>query len=255
MSFSSEVHDVVEKVEKQTGYPVRISPDTTLKVIATVTTATPTLPVHLVTYNPARHGVNYHIVFECGFLLRLFEIPADERCKFATTDYGQSLLESAMSPNKHLRRLGLDEEKIGQVAKQFFHGIMLQLRSVPPGMRVDQWIYDEYPALRFSQAESMLAQIADNLRALPPGVQKIAPAKVWAANSSMNAAYAMFFERLRGSYGQSIAYRSTGFEPTAETLLRILDDLPQEPTSDCRLVDAWADALQLSGWYKWIPFS
>ena len=75
MPFSDEVRRILDKVENKTGYRVQTLPDPTLNVIATLKTATPSLPVHLIKYNPTKRGVDYQVAFECGFLLRLFENP------------------------------------------------------------------------------------------------------------------------------------------------------------------------------------
>jgi hypothetical protein len=254
MAFSDDVQGILAEVEKNTGYRVQTIPDATLTMIATVKTATPAFPVHIIRYNPEKPGVDYHVAFECGFLLRLFENPPSERYQFAGTDFGRKRVQEALSTNKQIKRLGVAPSVITETANKFYDGLMLQLRSVPTGMRVDQWLWREHSALRETQTDSMLGQLRDNLQGLKPEIQKIAPREVWVANTSMNAAYAMFFDHLMGTFEQSIPYSSAGVEATAETLLRIWGETPAEPTSDCKLVDAWGDELQLKDWYQWIPF-
>jgi len=38
-------------------------------------------------------------------------------------------------------------------------------------------------------------------------------------------------------------------------LLRIWDETPTAATSDCELVNRWATASGMNGWYDWIPYS
>jgi hypothetical protein len=37
-------------------------------------------------------------------------------------------------------------------------------------------------------------------------------------------------------------------------LLSINDSMPDDAAHDCQLVDAWAQAIGMSGWYAWIPY-
>lgn len=80
------------------------------------------------------------------------------------------------------------------------------------------------------------------------------PDRVFLGNASMNAAYALFSERLlsRGQY--MIPYRSLGFDNRGQDLLRIWDEVPFDACYDRELVDAWAKELAISDWYQWIPF-
>ena len=71
----------------------------------------------------------------------------------------------------------------------------------------------------------------------------------------MNAAYAIFCERLLGKSQYVIPYRSVGFEERGRALLGLWDGLPSGARHDRELVDAWAKELEVSDWYRWVPFA
>jgi hypothetical protein len=255
MAFSEVVESIIKQIEERSGYPVETVPDATLKVIATVKMASDTLPAHVIRYNPSRDAVDYHIAFQGGFVLRLYEDNPESRRDFAGSNRGREEVRSSLLANTQLKRLGLDATAIENLANKFFDGLMLQLRSMPIGMRIDDWIWKEFPSLRSAQMQSIDAQIIENVRGLAPDVKKISPSRVWTASVSMSAAYAMFFERMTASYGKSLAFRSAGFEQSGESLLGLFDETPADATSDRQLVDAWANRLEVSEWYEWIPLS
>ena len=68
----------------------------------------------------------------------------------------------------------------------------------------------------------------------------------------MNAAFAIFCDRLYGKTGAAIPYRSAGFEKTGRRLLDHLESIPGDPAHDRALVDAWGEDLGLAGWYRWV---
>jgi len=99
-----------------------------------------------------------------------------------------------------------------------------------------------------------LRQLQDNQATLAPDVRKIAPTKVYKANVTMNAAFALFWARVWDDPALSLPYKSAGYDKPGARLLSILAEIPDEPSSDRRLVDAWAAELSLSNWYEWVPY-
>jgi hypothetical protein len=253
MNFSEDTKNILDLVEQRTGYPIQTISDSSMQVLAKVKMASEEFPVHIVSYKPNARGVDYHIAYECGFILRLYENPPEERYHFAATDVGRSLVRKALSSNKQLKRMGLPDESVKQLTNQFFDGLMTQLRSVPIGLRIDQWIWDDHPSLRESQKTSMAKQQQDNVQALSPQVRSVAPVTVFNANAAMNAAYALFCDRLLRNELYVVPYRSAGFENTGERLIELLDELPKDGIHDRELVDAWGEELEIANWYKWIP--
>ena len=68
------------------------------------------------------------------------------------------------------------------------------------------------------------------------------------------AAYALFADRLLGKSLYSIPYRAAGVLDGGTELLGISDAIPADPRHDRELVDAWASAIGMTGWYAWTPY-
>ena len=256
MTLRELTRAVISLVEKTSGCPVVVSEDTSLKTFAASRIARGSNKIHTISYNPsAVSEPDYLICYQCGFILRLYGVAAADRVDVAGTAEGRQvvhrLLTAADGPG---RKLKLPPETIASLRDQLFDGLMTQLRSIPIGFRVDSWIMREYPELAQLQREMTMRQIKDNLAALSPDIKKIAPKKVYQSNLSMSAAFAEFWARRYSDPALSLSYKAAGFFKAGEELLAILDEVPDAPSADWKLVDAWGDHLSLSVWYRWVPY-
>jgi len=256
MTLREVTRTVIKLVEDASGCPVVVSEDRSLTTLAASRIARGANRIHSISFNPsAVSEPDYLICYQCGFILRLFGIPAAARFDLAGTTEGRQVVHRLLTaPDGPGKKLKLPAESIAALRNQLFEGLMTQLRSIPIGFRVDSWIMREYPELTQLQREMAMRQIKDNLAALSPDIKKIAPKKVYQSNLSMSAAFAGFWARHYADPSLSLPYKAAGYLKVGEELLAILDEVPHEPASDRDLVDAWSERLSLTGWYRWIPY-
>ncbi len=247
---------VIGLVEKASGCPVVVSEDASLKTLAASRIARGGNKIHAISYNPsAVSEPDYLICYQCGFILRLFGVPAADRVDLAGTVEGRQIVYQLLTaPDGPGTKLKLPPESIATLRDQLFDGLMTQLRSIPIGFRVDAWIMREYPELAQLQRETVMRQIKDNLAALSPDIKKIAPKKVYQSNTIMSAAFAEFWARHYSDPALSLPYKAAGFLKAGNELLALLDQVADAPTADRELIDAWGNHLSLTGWYRWIPY-
>jgi hypothetical protein len=128
---------------------------------------------------------------------------------------------------------------------------MVNLRSYAIGLRIDRWIADRYPSLKAMQRQGMDAIQEENLRLLSRRSGKLTiPVQLLGPV----AASALFADRLLGRSTYAIPYRAAGALDLGAELLAIVDRVPPDAAHDRELVDAWADAMGMNGWYAWIPY-
>lgn len=255
ISISDATRDVLEQVEHRSGKPVEVLTDPALPTLATIRMAKSSAPAHILVYNPNGPGVNYHVAYQCGFVLRLFDTPPDQRFEFGGTTSGREAVRKLLTEKGGVaKKLRLPKAAVSNLSDQFFDGLMTQLRSYPIGMRIDQWIRETYPDLRDAQEASVDRQQRDNAQVLNPQVKQMTPPLIFTGNASMNAAYALFCERLLGTSQYTVAYRSIGLEERGRVLLDLWDGVPSGARHDYDLVNAWGEELGVSTWYKWVPF-
>jgi len=253
--MNAAVESATQEVERASGIPVIVQADPSLKLIARVNVARDSAPAHVVVFNP-KYGeaTDYHIVFQCGFVLRIYQTPLEKRFDVTSTESGR--VEAEQLVTEHVRRgtPNLPDHVQKQLAQQLYDGLILQLRSIPVGIRVDRWIRDTYPSLAEQQRLSALRQLAENQGTLSPQVKAIAPERIYKASLGMNAAMAAFWARTLGDATQMIPYKVGGHQAVGERLLAMLDGCPTEPSSDRDLIHAWGTELGIESWYGFAPF-
>ena len=252
--MNASVESATQAVEHASGIPVIVQADTSMKLISKVVVARNSAPAHLVLFNP-KYGeaTDYHIVFQCGFVLRIYQTPPELRFNVVSTDAGRR--EVAQLVTDHLRRgkMTFPEQAVNELSQQLYDGLCLQLRSIPVGMRVDRWIRDTYPALAEQQQASALRQLAENQGTLSPQVKAIAPDRVYNASIGMTAALAAFWGKIFEDTTQTIPYKVGGHLAVGERLLGLLEGCPPEPASDRDLIQGWGTELGVQGWYALAP--
>lgn len=244
-----ETRSVLDKVQALSGKGVEFLADPTLSVLATMHTARGGSACHIVRFNPNREPLDYFVVYQAGFLIRLFRCPAEQRYDFVPAADINLRMERLI---KELAR-GQPAEQAAptKVASMIAHWALMTLRSLPLGMRVDQWIAEEYPSLSSLQHSGIEIQQQQNVDALSLSFGDVPVPPILLG---MYAAYAMFTDRLLGVRRFALPYQAAGLGSTGESLLKVWDSVSGEPTADRTLVDSWASMLGLAGWYEWQPY-
>jgi hypothetical protein len=255
MTATEAARQIRAQAETISGYPVHVMEDATLRTLSTVTMARGGSQFHIVRYNPSTtRQPEYLVSFQCGFIIRAFEPPPDKR--FDITDSERGRRESASLITQHLRKKGklpLPQEAISNLQQQMLSGLIIQLRSMPVGMRIDLGLFYDFPALREQQRQSALRQLQENSQSLLPQIAEFSPPLIRKANVTMNAAFADLWAKLLDEPQLALPYEAAGYQSNMLELLNISQRIPDEPSRDIELIDAWGKQLGIDRWYEWIP--
>ena len=240
---------ILQRVEALSGRPVEFRPDSSLSLKASLRMARNGAPAHALQYRPSNDPIDYWVAYQAGFALRLFELPPAERFDFTGTGQGTEQVEALLKTGQPLT--ATDTADVPKFAQLTLHWALMNLRSFAIGMRIDQWIADEYPALKDTQAAGIDSLQQENLQLLSKRVGNLSvPVPLLASV----AAYALFADRLFGKGVYAIPYRAAGVLEPGKELLRISDSIASDPRHDRALVDAWAASIGMAGWYAWTPY-
>jgi len=244
---------LIAQVEQATGFPVAVTQDASLHVISTVLMAVPNRPGHVIRIHPkAPAGVDYYATYYCHMIQRFFENPPEERFVFGVGKQGRQQVCKllARSPIAKL----VNEAQMPGICEQMLHGLMTNLRSVPVGLRVDNWILVEHPDLVEMQKNAAQRQLKENLGSTSDTVRASIPPQIYDATMTINAAYAQFWAGKWNQPELALSYRASGHAAAGEKLLEILHDTPDSGRTDRALIDAWGAALNVAGWYVWLKY-
>jgi len=240
---------ILERVQALSGRPVEFRPDSSLTLRATLQPARNGAPAHVLRYRPSNEPLDYWVAYQAGYLLRLLELPPAARFDFAATGTAAGRVEELLATGHPLK--GEDQSTLAEFAEMTAHWAMLNLRSYAIGLRIDEWLADEHPDLRALQADGMNAMQQENLRLLS---KRFGTLSIPVPLLAPVAAYALFADRLLGKTGYAIPYRAAGVLGLGTELMSINDEMPNDAAHDRQLVDAWATAIGMTGWYAWIPY-
>ena len=244
-----ETMAIVKRVETLSGCPVAFQPDSSLTLRATFQMARNGAPSHVLKYRPTNDPLDYWVAYQAGYAIRLFDLPPNESFDFVGTGDGVEQVETLIKTGQPLHES--DKAELAEFAEMTTHWALLNLRSFAIGMRIDQWIHDEYPSLRELQAVGIDSLQQENLGLLSMRrgnltlpVPLLAPV----------AACALFADRLLKRATYAIPYRAAGVLEPGKELLALSDAISTNRSHDRELVDAWASAIGMKGWYRWAPF-
>ncbi len=155
---------------------------------------------------------------------------------------------------KHLRMTGSDVpmSMVPQFCQQLGHGLGLQLRSMPIAIRVDEWLYRDYPALADLQRKSIERQLQEAMHALGPRVRAFAPQRIIDANVGMSCAFAKFWASTWNEPEVALPFTSAGYSKIGDELSGLVQSLDRSPDGDRELVNQWAERLGLASWFQTI---
>ena len=241
---------ILDRVEKRTGKSIQFLRDEKLSVLAVLHMARNGADFHVLRYRPSNEPLDYLVAFQAGFVLRLFDNDPVKRFDFAPDPSASKHVELLLTAGQSLN--AEDKQCLPEFSKFVTHWALLNLRSLPIGMRIDQWIATEYLELKELQHSSIAVQQQQNMDVL---AYRLGNLTVPIPLLGMNAAYALFADRLLGTESYSIPYAAAGVLGHGQELLRIWDETPTNATSDCELVNCLATASGVTGWYNWIPYT
>jgi hypothetical protein len=245
--FLPSANQALAELEQTTGKPVLIVEEPELKVLATISRAAPAQSSHLLRLKGGSDQVtDYLIAFECRMALR--DGPGSRAVVVEKRHARERVISEV---EKMHRRLPLTKAR--ELGKFMYNGLIVQLRSMGPGMVVDRWIRQHCQDLREAQGRSIESEINNNLGVLQPGSRDNFPAKIYDASIAMNAAYAVFGGDLLGKPYLGVPYVSQGHGEIARCLISAAlgNGEGLHGRSDREIIDAWAEALGISSWYDW----
>jgi len=251
---------LIAQVEQQTGYTVAITQDATLTTLSGINMASPELPGHLIRIHPkalkAPAGADYYAVYYCRMIQRLYENPPEERFVLGYGEKGRYRVRKLIQRTPVAKLLG--EAALLTVCEKLIGGLLVHLRSVPIGLRVDNWILTEHPELAEIQKNAIQPQLQENSRSLNVGsgrsARDMVPAEVFDATMTINATFAQFWAEKWDQPELTLPYKASGYATAGTKLLTLLHDIPDSGRTDCALIDAWGAALNVADWYLWVPY-
>ncbi|MDO8995738.1 MAG: hypothetical protein Q7U77_03875 [Sediminibacterium sp.] len=243
-----ETRNLVTQLENLSDRSIEFMRDDSLPVLASIKIARNGASYHILQYKPSNNSLDYYIAQQVGIALRMYEQPENKRFDFASDNSGEKDLEAIIKAAANLS--SEDMQLLPMFTKSIYQWALMQLRSIPIGMRVDAWLFESFPNMREAVRSGLAEQqqmnagiLGRHIGGLMPPLNQFAPA----------AAYALFTDRLLGT-SYVIPFKAAGSSGDGKLLLDIFDQIDSSSAYDVQLVNAWAKHLGMENWYQWIPY-
>lgn len=177
---------------------------------------------------------------------------------FATTAASRELAIRSLAPDvKKLERQGYSDDSITRVILDLVSGLCGCIFNAPLDMWIEMLLYRDMPALRHAQFVSLHRLAEEALAATDHSeIRKLTPPKVLRALTALNGAAALFLDDFtHGATDFWTHYERLDGANLSPRLFQVWKDRRDalQPGDEYDLVDAFAELLDLRGWYEWKP--
>ena len=155
---------------------------------------------------------------------------------------------------RHLSSQKLSGSGLDGFKDLLLDGLITHLRSIPLSLRVSESLSLDHPEILELEAAQAEQELLISKETLSERIREITPQEVFDATQAINAAFAIFWAGRLEHPEIANPYRLAGFELQGKALLKIFEEIPNDPINDCELIDRWADYLQIRNFYTWLPY-
>lgn len=255
LELSEPVRAIMARVSEITGKGFDLVEKKDLVPHAGIKIARRGMPSHLIHYRSVRGGIlNHLIAHECAHAIRMCSVPEERRLVPASN---RQTMTAALKPMlTDIERISrtIPRDKAPEYFNMLYHGLVRQLTNFPSDIAIEKWLYDEYPALRDDQMQSLLGQRDEAAQAITSSVRDFTPGKIYQAANVMNYT---FFKLLGEHTGKRLLgrFERAGFEDRGNALAALTAEGPSATyEDDIAMVNRWAEFFGLKDWFMWVGF-
>lgn len=158
-----ETQSLVDQAGIRAGKPIHVLMDQNSDVSASVQLARHGAQMHLVKVRPS-DAADYFVANQVIVMLRILELPAEDQFDFVSTATADAEMMKVLRTG--LMQGGQEVDVDATLVGNFTKWALIQVRSIPIGMRADQQVFRGMPALRSSMRAGLKEQNESNLAAL-----------------------------------------------------------------------------------------
>ncbi|MCH6234499.1 tetratricopeptide repeat protein [Cognataquiflexum rubidum] len=248
--------DFIQEIEKLTGKEVVIEQDSTISTAAKVEFAeNHHRDFHKILHNPKYPQTDHLIAHELVHL-KLAEEARKKKCNklFIGKDSKiETFRKGIQSTLKKLEKRGVSPENIDKYAKSLFDGILSQVYNTAIDLFIEDFLYNQYPELRYIQFRSLYQMNQEGHKAVnDPKIIELSPPDILTKSRIFNVVSARHFEDLFGVKME----KQYALRPFEKDQADLFWDEFKEYRSDRKegeeyeLVQHWGEDLELGSFFE-----
>ena len=245
------VNDYASTLEEACGKKIVIEADAGLKSAVNIELAeTHDRSYHLVTYNPEYPAVHHLIMHELTHLL--FAVQARKAGKnrrfVSDDDHKKRFMSSLQHDGGTLGKKGEDDAVI-----KAYHTLLFQLFNTPIDLHIEDYLFQNYPALMPSQFLSLLGLVQEGIHATTDEqILTIASPVILSKSKTFNLVNALHLQKRYGVNLIEEHQPTTSEKEQAETFYREYEECRTRhtPGDEYELLQSWAKQLYLQNYFS-----
>ena len=203
----------------------------------------------IIAYNPEAKSIDYAIARESLRFLRFLRAPPQQRLMLASDPETSGIAYSGMEKDI-VGKPGILRDLMRKGFGYFYDGILKQMVNTPGDFWINERLYQDCPGLRGEQRKGLDEIFRSAHIRFGPEVEEVTPHGVYEASHAMNAALSIYADGLLHTERYSRPYQRRGFREVGKHL-HDLNPSDKGYVGDIAAVNAWAERLDLKGWFKW----
>ncbi len=214
------------------------------------------MPEHLLFYRSTGKGLDWTIAHECGHIIRLFSV--DEKDRKIPKSTKERRIATVMQIAGELSFLSqfIPPDILIKNIDIWYDGTIGWLTNMPTDIRIEKWLYDNFPELRSDQ-EFMLDIIMDEASAvLFPEYREMTPKIFLKAQTCLNYSFAICMDNIFGK-NYSAPYDFEVLVEFGECAIELTNIILQEDKGykqDIEIIDKCAQILEIEEMFEWTDF-
>ncbi len=249
------LQQIFKEVKSLTGKEVQLVEKNDLDTYASVKIARKNMPMHIMYYKTEHTEIISHLIaHECGHILRMYGVDPEHRWIPFSNDHLKKKALSDIEPDIQKLSQILPFDELVQIANLWYSGMIKQITNFPSDIRIEKWIFDDYPELRSYQSLYMRKQYEEAVRGLSDRVEKMTPRILLNASNGMNYAFFNILGTHFKNNNYLRRYDRSAYIGIGKRLITIQQESENSYKGDLETVNKWAEVLKLSHWFGWRDF-
>jgi len=251
-----DTKQILESAYELTGIPVELKEEQSLQYRAEIIMRK-NAEKYILKYHPKYEPeLNYLIAHEVGHILRFWQATNEERkLPISSEKTRKNAIEQLSQELIDMENKGFPLNLIFELFDLMYLGLVRQVTSMPIDVRIEEWIYTEFPRLRLDQEMSLRNQIFEAHHALSKEIENLTPKLIYHANNAMNYVFSYFISSLYDDSKLVEPYIGSCFQSDGKKLIgHLYNEEDKGYKGDRKIINKWAQQLNIQNWFEWLDF-
>jgi len=209
------------------------------------------MPKHIVKLKEnSMARLNHVVAHECGHIIRTMQAAPEDRV--VPSSNLKSMANARAALESELETIQANARN--EIFEIWVSGMISQLVNLPVDVRIENWLYRDYPTLRDCQNKSLAIDVQNSISGLS---EKIKDNTIYTVFNRSNAMVYAYLRGLSIITGENYAEHFKKYPDIKKIGRKLFAFLEVEDTGfnqDVEIINSWAEMLEIKGWFTWIGF-